>query len=74
MPIFKKRNSHQPNVSLLTSIIVTKESERRRGPIEAASAVKVNLDAKSSFDSVSTCMIFGEHNVGKNIKNLLSVV
>lgn len=52
-----KRKSHKPKMGLLTSIIVIKESESRRGPIEAASAVKVNLDAKSSFDSVSTCMI-----------------
>lgn len=37
-----------------TSIMVIDESGRRRGPIEASSTVNVSLDAKSSFESVST--------------------
>jgi len=32
------------------------ESGRRRGPTDAASAVNVNLEAKSSLESVSTCI------------------
>lgn len=36
------------------------ESESRRFPTEAASAVKVNLDAKSSLDSVSTWIMSKE--------------
>lgn len=36
-------------------MIVIKESESRRGPTDAASTVKLNLEAKSSFESVSTC-------------------
>lgn len=32
------------------------ESGRTRGPTDAASAVNVNLDAKSSLESVSTCI------------------
>lgn len=39
-----------------TSINVMQESERRRGPTDAESTDKVNLEAKSSFLSVSTCM------------------
>lgn len=39
---------------LHTSIIVINESESRRGPTEAASTVKVNLEAKSSLERVST--------------------
>lgn len=39
-----------------TSIIVMEESGRRRGPTDEASAVNVNLDAKSSLESVSTCI------------------
>lgn len=32
------------------------ESGRRRGPTDAASAVNVNLEAKSSLSRVSTCI------------------
>lgn len=37
-----------------TSIIVIKESESTSGPTDAASTVKLNLEAKSSLDRVST--------------------
>lgn len=37
-----------------TSIIVIDASGSRSGPTEADSTVKVNLDAKSSLDNVST--------------------
>lgn len=43
------------SIKIHTSISVILESERRSGPTDAASTVKVNLEAKSSFLSVSTC-------------------
>lgn len=48
------KNKHAKRFRQLTSIIVINESESSRAPTEAASTVRVNLEAKSSFDNVST--------------------
>ena len=59
-----------PNDSILTSIIVIKVSESRSGPTDAESTVKLNLEAKSSLERVSTCI---EVNVHALVKNLLFI-
>lgn len=38
-------------------MMVINESDSRRDPTEAASTIKVNLEAKSSLERVSTCQL-----------------
>lgn len=54
MHVHMEKYNLQKLLANRTSIRVIEESGRRRGPTDAASAVNVNLDARSSLASAST--------------------
>lgn len=70
----KKNKFIDSQYLLLTSINVIKESESRREPTDAGAAFRVNLEDRSSLDSVSICFRGAEEQLKPCTKKYLKAL